>query len=311
MTARELRLATLARQLLLERERLSAVEAIERLAGLQAQDANGPYLGLHARLEDFDRGELTRALEEREVVVATLHRVTMHMVTAADHRWVKPSLAPMLDRTRRLPVIRDLDQGRLLAEARRRAPVRMPDLHPLAPPGVNPGHLSGFFQACLPFVRVPPAGTWGVGGSPVQELVEVGEPDPKRLVRSYLRAFGPATVKDAQAWSGLNGLARVFSALELEELGGGLYDVPEGPRPADADVPVRFLPRYDNLYLAYADRGRFGEPPIGVPTVLVDGLPAATWERRDGDVHVAPLAGRIPRDVEPERRRLREWLEDA
>jgi len=216
----------------------------------------------------------------------------------------------MLERTRRLPGIRDLDQEALLAEARRRAPVRMRDLHPLAP-GVNTGHLNDFFQASLPFVRLPPAGTWGVGGSPLQELVEVAEPDPERLVLSYLRAFGPATVKDAQAWSGLTGLKPVFEALDLEELGDGLYDVPDGLRPADADAPVRFLPRYDNLYLAHTDRSRFGDPPIGVPTVLVDGLPAATWEWRDGDVHVTPLAGRLPRAVEAERRRLRAFLADA
>lgn len=310
MTARELRLATLARQLLLERAALSAVEAVERLAGLQAQDANGPYLGLHARLEGFSRAELTRAVEAREVVVATLHRVTMHLVTAGDHRWLKPTLAPVHEQTRRRPTIRELDQEALLAEARRRAPVRMRDLHGLAT-GANTGHLNDFFQACLPFVRVPPAGTWGVGGSPLQELAEVGEPDPQRLVLSYLRAFGPASVADAQAWSGLTRLAPVFETLELEELGDGLYDVPGGPRPGDADLPVRFLPRYDNLYLAHADRSRFGEPPIGVPTVLVDGLPAATWEWRDGDVHVTPLAGRLPRALEAERRRLRTFLADA
>ena len=103
----------------------------------------------------------------------------------------------------------------------------------------------------------------------------------------------------------------MFEALELEELGDGLYDVPEGPRPEDADPPVRFLPRYDNLYLAFADRSRFGDPPIGVPTVLVDGLPVATWEWRDGDVHVTPLGRRLPRAVEAERRRLRAWLADA
>jgi hypothetical protein len=306
VTARELRLATLARQLLLGRAQLSAVAAVERLAGLQAQDANGPYLGLAARLDGFTRDELTRAIEARQVVVATLQRVTMHMVTAADHAWVKPTLAPMLEQTRRLPAIRDLDQEALLAEARRRAPVRMRDLRELAP-GVNPGHLSGLFQACLPFVRVPPAGTWGVGGSPLQELVEVGRPDPKRLVLSYLRAFGPATVRDAQAWTGLTGLAPVFGALELEELGAGLFDVPGAPRPADADVPVRFLPRYDSLYLAFADRSRFGEPPIGVPTVLVDGIPAATWRFTGDDVEVTPrVAG-----AEAERIRLRDWLADG
>lgn len=310
MTPRGLRLATMARQLLLERADLPVAAAVERLAGLQAQDANGPYLGLAARLEGFRREQLTAAIERRELLVATLQRVTMHLVTAADHRWLKPTLAPLLEQTRRRPGIRDLDQEALLAEARRRAPVRMRDLHALAP-GVNTGHLNDFFQASLPFVRRPPAGTWGVGGSAVQELVEVGEPDPKRLVLTYLRAFGPATVADAQAWSGLARLAPVFAELELEEVDDGLYDVPDGPRPDDAEVPVRFLPRYDNVYLAFADRSRFGSPPIGVPTVLVDGLPAATWEWRDGDVRVAPLPGRVPRAVEAERRRLRAFLTDA
>jgi len=47
---------------------------------------------------------------------------------------------------------------------------------------------STYVQSNLPLVRVQPAGTWRVGGSPLQELVEVGEPDPERLVRAYLRA---------------------------------------------------------------------------------------------------------------------------
>jgi hypothetical protein len=140
----------------------------------------------------------------------------------------------------------------------------------------------------------------------VQELVEVGEPDVDRLVRSYLAAFGPATVADAQAWSGLKGLRAVFERLDLEGLGDGLYDLPGAPRPPeDTQPPVRFLPRYDNLFLAYADRSRFGTPPIGVPTVLVDGLPAATWEWRDGDVHVTPDLGA---GVEEERLRLVRFL---
>jgi hypothetical protein len=278
---------------------------VERLAGLQAQDSTGPYLGLWSRLREFHHEELTEAVEAREVVVATLHRLTMHMLTAADHSWVKPTLAPVLERTARLPGLRDLDRQALLAEARRRAPVRMPELRDLAP-GVNPGHVSGFFQASLPFVRMPPAGTWGVGGSPLQELVEVGEPDVDRLVRSYLGAFGPATVADAQSWSGLTGLQGVFDRLELEVLDGGLYDLPGAPRPpAETAAPVRFLPRFDNLYLAYADRSRFGNPPIGVPTVLVDGRPAATWEWRDGDVHVTPDLGA---GVEDERQALVRFL---
>jgi Winged helix DNA-binding domain len=308
VTARELNRATLARQLLLERAALTAVEGVERLAGLQAQDSTGPYIALWSRLRGFERHELTAAVQDRRVVVATLQRVTMHMVTASDHRWLKPTLRPVHERTRRRPVLRDLDHDAVLAAARRRLPTRIPDLRDLAPPGVNQGYFTDFLQANLPVVRVPPAGTWGVGGSPVQELVEIGDADPRRLVRSYLAAFGPATVRDAQAWSGLSRLGPVFAELDLDDLGGGYVDVPGAPRPpADEPAPVRFLPRYDNLLIGYADRTRFGNPPIGEPTVLVDGVVAATWRWTGDDVEITPER-RLPREAEAERVALRDWL---
>jgi hypothetical protein len=286
---------------------VSAVQAIRLLAGLQAQDSTGPYLGLWSRLRDFDRAELTADVMERRVVVATLQRVTMHMVTAEEHRWLKPTLKPLSDATRRLPTIRELDHDRLLAETRARFPARIPEVRDLAPDGVNLGHFTGYVQSNLPLVRTPPAGTWGVGGSPVQELVEVGEPDVDELVRGYLAAFGPATVRDAQVWSGLTRLKEVFGRLELEELGGGYFDLPRAPRPdAATPAPVRFLPRYDDLLIGYADRTRFGEVVIGEPTILVDGVVAGTWRWTGDDVEVS--LRRVPREVEAEREQLRDWL---
>ncbi len=240
-------------------------------------------------------------------MVATLQRVTMHMVTAEDHRWLKPTLRPLFDQTRRPAVLRDLDHDRVLAEARRRFPARIPELRDLAPDGVNLGHFTGYVQSNLPLVRVPPAGTWRVGGSPVQELVDVGEPDVEELVRGYLAAFGPATVRDAQVWSGLRRLREVFSRLDLEELGGGYFDLPGAPRPAgETPAPVRFLPRYDNLLIGYADRSRFGDVVIGKPTILVDGVVAGTWSWTGDDVEVS--LRRPPHEVEAEREQLRDWL---
>ena len=55
---RELNRATLARQMLLEREALPVPAAIERLIGLQAQLASAPYVGLWTRLRDFKRQAL-------------------------------------------------------------------------------------------------------------------------------------------------------------------------------------------------------------------------------------------------------------
>ena len=63
LTLRELNRATLARQMLLDREPLPVSEAVERLVGLQAQVPNPPYIGLWTRLRDFRRDDLTRLLE--------------------------------------------------------------------------------------------------------------------------------------------------------------------------------------------------------------------------------------------------------
>jgi hypothetical protein len=274
---------------------------------LQAQDSTGPYLGLWSRLLDFDRAELTADVTGRRVLVATLQRVTMHMVTADDHRWMKPTLQPLFDQLRRLPAVRELDYAGVLAQARARFPARIPELKDLVPEGSNPAYFRDFVQSNLPLVRVPPAATWGVGGSPVQELVEVGEADVDELVFRYLAALGPATVRDAQAWSGLRGLGEVFARLDLEELGGGYFDLPEAPRPdAGMPAPVRFLPRFDDVLIGFADRSRFGEVVVARPTILVDGLVAGTWRWTGDDVEVS--LHRVPREVEAERRRLRDWL---
>ena len=83
------------------------------------------------------------------------------------------------------------------------------------------------------------------------------------LVRRYLAAYGPASVLDAQTFTGLTGLREVFDGLRPElrtfrdEDGGELFDLPDAPRPTGrARAPVRFLPEFDNILLSHARRER-------------------------------------------------------
>src|SRR5215218_1352253 len=85
--------------MLLERQTSPALDAVERLAGLQAQVPSPPYVGLWTRLGDFRREELTRLLEERQVVRATLMRATLHLMTAEDYLLLRPALQPALTRS--------------------------------------------------------------------------------------------------------------------------------------------------------------------------------------------------------------------
>jgi hypothetical protein len=321
--------ATLARQLLLERVRRPVADTLEHLVGLQAQVPLVPHLALWDRLAGYVPAELNELMTTRQVVRTQLMRTTIHTVTAADALALRPLLQPVLDRTfastawgRRL---RGHDLAAVVAEAAdllsARPLGRAALQRALAArhPGLDAEAVAFGVSYWVPWVQPPPRGLWGGASAAVMTTVSAwlgadpGAPaSPDGLVLRYLRAFGPATVRDVQAWCGLTRLREVVDRLGPRlrrfrtEDGAELVDVPEGPLPdPDTPAPVRFLAEYDNVTLSHADRSRVvaegdhvllnGGAGGWTGTVLVDGLVQATWAaRRDGDATVLTVRPSLP-----------------
>ena len=93
LTIRELNRATLARQLLLDKKRLSPARVIEHLVGMQAQWPSAPYLGIWTRTTSFRRPSLERLLVQGTIVKATVMRQTLHLVTLPDYGLIRAAMS--------------------------------------------------------------------------------------------------------------------------------------------------------------------------------------------------------------------------
>jgi hypothetical protein len=311
LSARALNRATLARQLLLHRDGKTALAAIEHLAGLQAQAPDAPYVGLWTRLTGFRADELAGLLANREAVRVPLMRATVHLVSARDCLAWRPLVQPVLERSfAAQQFARDLSgldigevtaAGQALLDEQPRTRAEFGALLAARWPGRDPVSLAYAVSYLLPTVQVPPRGIWRANGPAVLAPAEswLGRPlstgtELEQFVLRYLTAFGPASVKDVQAWSGLTRLSEVIERLLprlrtfRDENGTELYDLPGASRPApDTPAPPRFLPEYDNLLLSHANRTRVNPSrrPVPLPpgnggragTLLADGIFSATW----------------------------------
>jgi hypothetical protein len=351
LARRQLNRALLDRQLLLQRVEMPAAEAIEHLVGLQAQEPKDPYLGLWTRLHGFRPGDLASLISERQAVRMSLYRGTIHLVTARDAVRLRPVVKPVLDRLfysgspfgRRVANVNldDVLAGAtaLIAEqpctgaqVRRFIAERWPDGDAEA--------LAAAVNYLVPLVQIPPRGLWDKSGQATRALLEswLGQPvsvdsSPQEMILRYLRAFGPATVMDIQAWSGLTRVREAVEPLRpqlrafRDEKGRELLDLPDGLLPdPDTPAPPRFLPVYDNVFLGHADRARIvsederrrafmGMTMGNITTVLIDGFVRANWKLdREGEnatLRITPIASLSKQeiiDLEAEGSRLLAFL---
>jgi hypothetical protein len=351
LSLRELNLATLARQLLLRRHRVSVTQAVERTAGLQAQWPPSPYLGLWSRVVGFHPDALMRAVRRRHVVRATLMRRTLHLVSAHDYL----AYGGIFEGSRIREFRRQLealgadpdfeDEGERLAKLAATKPRTRPEL--LASLGRadltrderSPWLVWWGLSAQAGLVNGPEASVWrnhtrGVTFVPARTWLggdaASGDAAAAHLVRRYLAAFGPASREDAAKWTGMarsivdRGLARLELRRFRDEHGRELVDLPRAPiPPPDSRAPVRLLPRFDNLVLSHDDRRRViadehraevirgGEVSA---TFLVDGFVAGTWTVEGERVRLEPFAP-LPRvhrrELEDEATDLEAFLREA
>ena len=334
--------------MLLRRESVGVGEAVRRVVALQAQEAASPYLALWNRLATFDPAALDAAFVDRTVVKATLMRITLHAVNAADYPPFHNAMQRSL-RASRLNDRRFAESGLTTADAEALLPHLVAFV---ARPRTKP-EIEGFLESRLgvghprvwwalrtfaPLLHAPTGGPWSFG--PRSSFVAAPPPLPPErrdesvgvLVRRYLAGFGPASAADVAQFALIARSvcrdaigARAGDLVEFEAPDGSrLYDVPGAAIPAgDSPAPPRLMAMWDSVLLAYADRSRVIPPEYRrlvtrqngdvLPTLLVDGYVAGVWRPLDGGIEATafhPLSEETWAGLAAEARALAAFLAD-
>jgi uncharacterized protein YcaQ len=246
----ELRRVTMAKQLLLAPlGGGDVVGAIERVCGLNAQTARGPYLSLWNRMVRFKKSRLAKALFEDRVLIKTwLMRGTVHIVSVGDYAIYQKALGRRLAERWRAQMEK---MGLSLSAGRRRSVhgailtaltersytknellphirgdlEQMPEKEQRTRLGYVMRELSYLGLVC----HAQSTGPWYHFRENRFTTVEkwIGElvlPDVeedearKMLLKKYLLGYGPASVYDFSYWTGFSvrESREVFQALDDE-----------------------------------------------------------------------------------------------
>lgn len=319
LSVHQLNRTLLHRQHLLARSSATTGDMLCTLVGLQGQVTNDPYLALWSRIQGFRHNDLSAMLLQRSAVRASLMRGTIHVVTDDDYRLLMPLTLPLhikgfpaLASGKLVPpeIIPDvIEHGR---DVLQNGPLTTAELGALLQqrwPEVDAHALGQVIRYHLPLIQPTPRGIWGASGAAKWALpniwlnspVAASSADVTPMVRRYLAAFGPASVADITAWSGIRGFKPVLQAMRDElvsyrnEQGTELLDLAELPvLRGDEPAPVRFLPGFDNALLGHKDRTRIisnehraiiaAANGLFASTFLVNGFVAGSWKISDGQM---------------------------
>lgn len=293
ISPRQLNRATLARQGLLAAEPIVDLPSlVERMAAVQAQHPDWPPVAIQTRVAAAaPLADVAEARRLRILVRATLMRITVHLVSAADFWPMSALTLPLRADQFRLyfkadPATSPL--GRRLAAthpavlaAMRERPRSIAEIESIMrseagdieiPPNRS---LWRHFSGSVPLVMVPFEGEASGRARYVPAVDWLGQPAgaadqdaaATAVAERYLAAFGPASVEDFAAFVGRGkGLGRLRAAVERlgdrlvqfeDEAGRTLLDLADAPRPPqEVPAPPRLLARWDSVLLAYAPAHR-------------------------------------------------------
>lgn len=294
-------------------------DVVSWMGALQAQDYAWGLWSVGLRLAHHvaaTAAMVESALAERIIVRTWPMRGTLHIVAAADVRWMVDLLGPIAlaraaTRRRDLGVdeatigraadllVAALEGGRQLA---RPDALALFERNGIATAG-NRGmhilvHLAMSGLLCLGVQQ---------GRQPAFTLLDEWLPGAKRLsreeglaalARRYVTSHGPVTPHDFAWWAGLN-VSNARRAIELAgaelipaTMNGVTYWLPQAAPPlAAAPAPnVHLLAGYDEYLLGYTDRSAMLDPAdaprihpgangVFRPIVVVEGRVRGTWQR--------------------------------
>jgi hypothetical protein len=315
LTADELRALRLRAQLLSGTRDGDVGAAVSRVVAVQAQAAVPAGLAVRARTRGLLAASVDAAVSARAVVRTWAMRSTLHLVPAADLRWMSRVFGPVFVRAgerrrgqlglddatceRALQAIRAVLAGsRPLTRAQLIARIADEGVR-IDPRTQAPPHLLAFAAHRGLICRGPDADR----DEPTYVLVDEWLPAaqvPDRetavaeLARRYLTGYGPASVADFRVWSGLPAadVKGAWSALDDELIavdgaGTRLAALGTADLSAAEPAPPRLLGHFDTLLLGYQSRdlilARELAPLIqsggGMiqPAVVADGRVAGTW----------------------------------
>jgi hypothetical protein len=280
---------------------------LREVCGLQAQVWSAATLGMRARSAGLDAGTVTLALnEERSIVRTWLMRGTLHVVAAEDVRWLLQLLGPVFARAgasrhAQLGLDDDLKARglgaieKILTEGGPMTRYELVDRLRsqrvgLDPKSQAPIHLIGFAALqgilCLGPDRDSGESTYVLLDDWVPRTrLPSREAALTELARRYVAAYGPATIEDLSAWSGLpmsearsavNGARTALAEVIIQARPGFVLKQHLRIKTAPMETDVRLLPAFDTYLLGYRRRD------LAVPQLLLRRL-----QRGGGWIHPA------------------------